>query len=76
MRLRFTDRSIRALKPREKRYQATAEGESGFFVFVAPDGAKSSGIQWRLKGKLSRHVFGRFGGDRSKSRLELHSSRL
>ena len=39
--MKFTDRSIDALKPKEQRYEVWEDGRTGFGVRVSPKGTKS-----------------------------------
>lgn len=56
----FTDRSIQALRPKAKRYEAWEGG--GFGVRVTPKSRKSFIWLYRFNGKPRRMTFGRYPG--------------
>ncbi|MFP6758484.1 MAG: tyrosine-type recombinase/integrase [Alphaproteobacteria bacterium] len=58
--MRFTDRSITALKPRSDRYEVWEDGRTGFGVRVAPSGRKSWIFMYRFDGKPRRMTLGVF----------------
>ena len=52
--MRFTDRSIAALKPKAARYEIWEVGRTGFGVRVAPSGRRSWVYMYRFAGKPRR----------------------
>ncbi len=56
----FTDRSIKALKPRDKRFVAWASGFPGLGVRVTPSGAKSFVFKFDIDGRDRWLTFGRY----------------
>ncbi len=58
--MRFTDRNIKALKPRDKRYDVFEDGRKGFGIRVSPTGGKSWIFVYRRNGKLSRVTIGNY----------------
>lgn len=57
--MRFSDRQLRALKPKAKLYDVN-EG-NGFVVRVQPSGVKTFYYVFRMHGKLKRKLIGRYG---------------
>ena len=57
---RFTDRSIKGLKPRLQRYEL--RGEKGFAVWVSPNGTKTWMFVFTFKGKKRRVALGTYPG--------------
>ena len=60
MTLKFTDKAIKALEPKDKRYVVMETNGVGFGVRVTPTGTKSWIFVYRLKGKLYRMTFGEY----------------
>ncbi len=58
--MRFTDRGIRALKPKELRYEVFEDGRKGLGLRISPTGGKSWVFIYRRKGKLSRVTIGTY----------------
>lgn len=58
---KFTDRGIKALKPKEQRYEIFEEGTPGFGIRVSPAGTKSWIFVYRRQGKLQRVTLGQHG---------------
>lgn len=58
--MKFTDRSIRALKPRAERYEIWKHGEPGFGIRVAPSGRKTFVYLYRFDGRPRRMTLGVF----------------
>ena len=58
--MRFTDRAIKALPPRQVRYEITEEGRAGLRIRVSPTGAKSWIFVYRRKAKLARITMGSY----------------
>lgn len=56
--MRFTDRSIRALRPKPERYDVWQDGESAFGIRVFPSGIKSFHFMYRFQGRLRRMTLG------------------
>lgn len=56
--MRFTDRGIKALKPKPKRYDVWQDGESAFGIRVFPSGIKSFFFMYRFQGRLRRMTLG------------------
>ncbi|MBF0445234.1 MAG: tyrosine-type recombinase/integrase [Magnetococcales bacterium] len=66
---RFTDRFIKGLKPKDKRYEV--RGEKGFAVWVAPTGTKTWMFIYTFKGKKRRVTLGAYPGMDLKSAGEV-----
>ena len=49
--MRFTDRSINALKPEAERYTVWEDGRTGLGVRISPRGRKSWIYMYRFQGK-------------------------
>ena len=58
--MRFTERSIKALRPRERRYEAFEDGRKGLGIRVSPSGSKSWVFVYRRNGRLSRITLGQY----------------
>lgn len=58
--MRFTDRSIAALKPKAERYEAWEDGRTGLGVRVSPKGRKTWVYLYRFDGKARRMGFGTY----------------
>lgn len=58
--MKFTDRSIRSIKPRESRFEVWEDGRSGFGLRVAPSGKKSWIYLYRINGRPRRMTFGHY----------------
>jgi len=71
--MRFTERSIKALKPREKRYELFGDGRKGLGIRVAPSGRKSWIFVYRRNGKLSRITLGTYPDDTLADAHSTHS---
>ena len=56
--MKFTDRSINALKSRGERYEVWENGRTGFGLRVAPSGRKSWLYMFRFAGKARRMTLG------------------
>ena len=56
--MKFTDRSIAALKPKVERYEVWEAGRTGLGVRVSPKGRKSWVYMYRFDGKARRMGFG------------------
>ena len=56
--MKFTDRSINALRPRSERYEVWEDGRTSFGVRVAPSGRKSWIYMYRFNGKARRMTLG------------------
>lgn len=56
--MRFTDRSIQALKPKADRYEAWEDNGKGFGLRVSPAGRKTFMFMYRFKGKARRMTIG------------------
>lgn len=56
--MRFTDRGIKALKPKLARYDAWQDGESAFGIRVFPSGIKSFFYMYRFQRRLRRMTLG------------------
>ena len=56
--MKFTDRSINALRPKGERYEVWEDGRSSFGVRVAPSGRKSWIYMYRFNGKARRMTLG------------------
>lgn len=57
---RFTDRYIKGLQPKAKRYEV--RGERGFAIWVAPSGTKTWMFVYTFKGKKRRITLGTYPG--------------
>jgi integrase len=58
--LRFTDRSLKALKPKEQRIDYFDAALPGFGLRVTANGIKSWCVMYRHGGRLRRYTFGTF----------------
>ena len=58
--MRFTDRSISALKPKAVRYEVWEDGRTGFGVRVSPKGRKTWILMYRFDGKARRMTLGTY----------------
>ncbi|SHJ23625.1 Site-specific recombinase XerD [Malonomonas rubra DSM 5091] len=58
--MRFTDRSIDLLKPKDERYERWESGRKGFGIRVSPKGRKSWIFLYRFNGKTRRMTFGTY----------------
>ncbi len=57
----LTDAAIKALKPKEKMYKVT--DRDGMYVRVAPSGALSFRLDYRLNGRRETVYLGKYGRD-------------
>lgn len=73
--MRFTDRGVRALKPRDARYEVFEEGRNGLGLRITPRGGKSWVFLYRRNGKLSRITVGAYP-DTSVADAHAHLARL
>lgn len=58
--MKFVDRSVRALKPKGKRYEAWIDGYKGLGIRVSVEGTKSWVLLYRHEGRLRRMTLGRY----------------
>jgi integrase len=58
--MRFTDRSLKALKPKAERYEVWEDGQTGLGVRVSPKGRKSWIFMYRFIGKARRMGLGTY----------------
>ncbi len=58
--MRFTDRSIAALKPKTKIYEIWEDGRTGLGVRLSPKGRKSWNYMFRFDGKARRLTLGTY----------------
>jgi integrase len=58
--MRFTDRSIAALKPKAKLYEIWEDGRTGLGVRMSPKGRKSWNYMYRFAGKARRMTLGTY----------------
>ena len=58
--MRFTDRSIAALKPKAERYEVWEDGRTGLGVRVSPKSRKSWIYMYRFAGKARRMGLGTY----------------
>ena len=58
--MRFTDRSIAALKPKAKLYEVWEDGRTGLGLRVSPKGRKSWNYMYRFDGKARRMTLGTY----------------
>jgi integrase len=56
--MRFTDRSIDALKPKAERYEVWEDGRTGLGLRVTPRGVKTFVFMFRFLGKATRMTLG------------------
>ena len=56
--MKFTSRTIEALKPKPERYEAWEDNGKGFGLRVAPSGRKSWLYMYRYSGKARRRTLG------------------
>ena len=57
----LTDAALKALKPKEKMYKVT--DRDGMYVRVAPSGALSFRLDYRLNGRRETVYLGKYGRD-------------
>ena len=60
MTARFTDATIRNLKPKEARYDVREGQGDGFMVRVTPNGAKTFAFVYHFNGQKRRHTLGQY----------------
>ena len=60
--MRFTDRSIKALRPKAERYEVWEDGRTGLGVRVSPAGRRSWIYMYRYNGKARRMTLGTYPG--------------
>jgi integrase len=58
--MKFTDKSVSALKAQKLRYEVWEEGRSGFGLRIAPNGRKTWVWMYRFGGKARRMSFGTY----------------
>jgi len=58
--MKFTDRSLKAIKPKTKRYESWETNGKGFGLRVFPSGIKSFIFLYRFHGKNRRLTFGNY----------------
>ncbi|MCG8073863.1 MAG: tyrosine-type recombinase/integrase [Candidatus Thiodiazotropha taylori] len=58
--MKFTDRSLKALKPKEKRYEVSELNGHGFGVRVLPSGKKTFIYRYKLNGKTRGMMLGSY----------------
>jgi integrase len=58
--MKFTDRSINALKPKKQRYEVWEDGRTGFGVRVSPKGTQSWLYMYRFEGMARRMTLGTY----------------
>ena len=58
--MRFTDRSLKALKPQAERYEKWEDGQTGLGIRVSPKGRKSWIFMYRFNGKARRMGLGTY----------------
>ncbi len=58
--MRFTDRSVAALKPKSTIYEAWEDGRTGLGVRLSPKGRKSWNDMYRFEGKARRLTLGTY----------------
>ena len=58
--MRFTDRSIAALKPKAALYEVWEDGRTGLGVRMSPTGRKSWNFMYRFGGKARRMTLGTY----------------
>lgn len=58
--MKFTDKSIQALKPRSIRYEVWEKGKTGFGLRITPRGVKSFIWLYRFEGKSKRLTLGNY----------------
>jgi hypothetical protein len=56
--MRFTDRTIKALRPKAQRHDIWQDSESAFGIRVFPSGIKSFFFMYRFRGRLRRLTLG------------------
>ncbi len=58
--MKFTDRQIKALKPKSQRYEIWEDNGKGFGIRVSPTGRKSFIFLYRFQGTSRRMTFGNY----------------
>lgn len=61
--MRFTDRGVKALKPRDIRYEVFEDGRQDLVLRISPRGGKSWVFVYRRNGKLPPYHSGCLSGD-------------
>ncbi len=72
--MRFTDRSIQALQPREKRYEVSETNGRGLWLRISPRGLKTFVYIYRLDGRLRRLTLGTYPELTLAEAHQLHAS--
>ena len=58
--MKFTDRGIRNLQPRQERYEVASAGGGGLLLRVTPNGVKTFAYLYRVGGRQRRLTLGRY----------------
>ena len=58
--MRFTDRTIKSLRPKAQRYEVWEDGQTGLGVRVTPKGARTWVFMYRFDGKARRMTLGTY----------------
>ena len=69
--MRFTDRYIKSLKPKQSRYDVNSG--DGFVIRVFPSGAKSWMYVYRMNGRLRRMTLGSYPAMKLKEATDAHA---
>src|SRR5690242_15350272 len=56
----FTDKQVKGLKPKARRYEKPEPGRTGLLMRVSPSGEKVWTFRYRINGRMKRMVFGNF----------------
>jgi len=66
--MKFTDKSLKALKPKTERYEVWEDGKTGFGIRITPRGVKTFIWMYRYEGKAKRLTLGNY------STINLHEA--
>ena len=71
--MKFTDKAIKNLKPRDQRYEVAEDNGKGLVLRVSPSGNKSFVYVYRFAGRLRRMTLGNYPGTTLEDVHVLHS---
>ncbi len=71
--MKFTDRSIKAIKPQAERFEVWEDNGKGFGLRVSPAGKKSWIYLYRFEGRARRMTLGEYPGTPLAKAHEVHA---
>ena len=74
--MKFTDRSLTALKPKEKRYEVSEDNGRGLGIRVLPSGKKTFIYRFKFQGKSRGMMLGSFPNGPHKDEISLAEAHL